>query len=342
MNRLGDKNRARSLAREANVPVVPGSDGLVEDEAAATKVAHQIGFPVLIKATAGGGGKGMRVASNDLALKSALSQASGGAGRLRQRGRLPGKVRRTAAPRRSADHRRPPRQRGPPVGTRLLHAAPPPEADRGEPGPQPARKGPLAICEAAVRLIKKPTTPTPARWSSSSIRPQLLLHRGQRAHSGRASGDRDGHRHRPDQGPDPGRFRRAAPVRQESIVRSRAWRSSAASTRRTRRRISSPVRGHSAAHHARRLRCALGLARASGLRCPPYYDSMIGKLIVHQPTRAEAIACMQRALSELRIEGIHTTARSTVRSWRTRTSSKAGSTPASWNERSLVRPADAA
>jgi acetyl-CoA carboxylase biotin carboxylase subunit len=39
----------------------------------------------------------------------------------------------------------------------------------------------------------------------------------------------------------------------------------------------------------------------------PYYDSMIGKLIVHQPTRGEAIACMQRALRELRIEGIKTT-----------------------------------
>ena len=39
----------------------------------------------------------------------------------------------------------------------------------------------------------------------------------------------------------------------------------------------------------------------------PYYDSMIGKLIVHQPTRAEAIACMQRALAELRVEGIQTT-----------------------------------
>jgi acetyl-CoA carboxylase biotin carboxylase subunit len=44
-----------------------------------------------------------------------------------------------------------------------------------------------------------------------------------------------------------------------------------------------------------------------GYVVPPYYDSMIGKLIVHQPTRAEAIACMQRALSELRIEGIATT-----------------------------------
>jgi acetyl-CoA carboxylase biotin carboxylase subunit len=44
-----------------------------------------------------------------------------------------------------------------------------------------------------------------------------------------------------------------------------------------------------------------------GYVVPPYYDSMIGKLIVHKPTRAEAIACMIRALDELRIEGIKTT-----------------------------------
>jgi acetyl-CoA carboxylase biotin carboxylase subunit len=46
----------------------------------------------------------------------------------------------------------------------------------------------------------------------------------------------------------------------------------------------------------------------SGYVVPPYYDSMIGKLIVHQATRAEAIACMQRALAELRVEGVYTTA----------------------------------
>ena len=63
------------MARQANVPVVPGSAGLIDDDAEAVRVAHEIGFPVLIKATAGGGGKGMRVAGNDLALKTALSQA---------------------------------------------------------------------------------------------------------------------------------------------------------------------------------------------------------------------------------------------------------------------------
>jgi acetyl-CoA carboxylase biotin carboxylase subunit len=45
-----------------------------------------------------------------------------------------------------------------------------------------------------------------------------------------------------------------------------------------------------------------------GYTVPPYYDSMIGKLIVHRNTREEAISCMQRALAELRVEGIKTTA----------------------------------
>src|SRR4029078_2426594 len=72
MEALGDKNTARSMARKAKVPVGPGSPGLITDDNEAVQTAHEIGFPVLIKATAGGGGKGMRVAGNDLALKQAL------------------------------------------------------------------------------------------------------------------------------------------------------------------------------------------------------------------------------------------------------------------------------
>jgi acetyl-CoA carboxylase biotin carboxylase subunit len=75
MSRLGDKNKARDLARQTGVPVVPGSEGIVTSEEEALGFAHDVGFPVLIKAVAGGGGRGMRVASNDLALKSALQQA---------------------------------------------------------------------------------------------------------------------------------------------------------------------------------------------------------------------------------------------------------------------------
>lgn len=76
MARLGDKNSARALAREAGVPCVPGSDGIIASEDDAVRIARQIGFPVLLKATAGGGGKGMRVAADDAALAPAWQQAS--------------------------------------------------------------------------------------------------------------------------------------------------------------------------------------------------------------------------------------------------------------------------
>ncbi|MBM4058807.1 MAG: acetyl-CoA carboxylase biotin carboxylase subunit, partial [Planctomycetes bacterium] len=76
MQRLGDKNSARALAKSAGVPTVPGSDGLVTSEEEAVRIARGIGFPVLLKATAGGGGKGMRVAPNDAALAGAWQQAS--------------------------------------------------------------------------------------------------------------------------------------------------------------------------------------------------------------------------------------------------------------------------
>src|SRR5438128_11203807 len=75
MRRLGNKNEARKLAQENGVPVVPGSEGLIESDAEALKLAHQIGFPVLIKAAAGGGGRGMRVARNDISLQAGLKAA---------------------------------------------------------------------------------------------------------------------------------------------------------------------------------------------------------------------------------------------------------------------------
>jgi acetyl-CoA carboxylase biotin carboxylase subunit len=75
MRKLGDKATARDIAKQAKVPVVPGSDGLVQDEKAVVEVAEKIGYPVLIKATAGGGGRGMRVANSRIALVNAWHQA---------------------------------------------------------------------------------------------------------------------------------------------------------------------------------------------------------------------------------------------------------------------------
>src|SRR6266581_3624314 len=58
---MGDKARARRAMKKAGVPMLPGSDGIVESEEEALKFATTAGFPVIVKATAGGGGRGMRI-----------------------------------------------------------------------------------------------------------------------------------------------------------------------------------------------------------------------------------------------------------------------------------------
>lgn len=75
MRLLGDKAMARTLARKAKVPTVPGSEGVVETDEDALKHAEQIGFPIMVKAAAGGGGRGMRVVHHRTDLSSVLKQA---------------------------------------------------------------------------------------------------------------------------------------------------------------------------------------------------------------------------------------------------------------------------
>ncbi|MDD2710928.1 MAG: acetyl-CoA carboxylase biotin carboxylase subunit [Verrucomicrobiae bacterium] len=65
---MGDKACARDAAKKAGVPVVPGSDGVIDNEQEALRVAKKLGYPVMIKAVAGGGGRGMRIAHNDVSL----------------------------------------------------------------------------------------------------------------------------------------------------------------------------------------------------------------------------------------------------------------------------------
>jgi acetyl-CoA carboxylase biotin carboxylase subunit len=72
---MGDKARARRAMKKAGVPILPGSDGPVEGEEQALKVAKDIGYPVIIKATAGGGGRGMRVVEAPADLPQALKMA---------------------------------------------------------------------------------------------------------------------------------------------------------------------------------------------------------------------------------------------------------------------------
>jgi acetyl-CoA carboxylase biotin carboxylase subunit len=74
---MGDKSRAKKAMTKAGVPVVPGSNGVVEDEDKAVRIAKDVGFPVILKASAGGGGRGMRVVrqAKDLAQSFRAAQA---------------------------------------------------------------------------------------------------------------------------------------------------------------------------------------------------------------------------------------------------------------------------
>lgn len=73
--KMGDKTTARDTMKEAGVPVVPGTDGIIEEVDLAAKKANEIGYPVIVKATAGGGGKGMRVVHSEKELRKAITLA---------------------------------------------------------------------------------------------------------------------------------------------------------------------------------------------------------------------------------------------------------------------------
>ena len=75
MRSLGNKIEAREIAKKAKVNVVPGSKDALKDEAEALKLANKMGYPVILKAAAGGGGRGMRVVHNDISMHGAFAAA---------------------------------------------------------------------------------------------------------------------------------------------------------------------------------------------------------------------------------------------------------------------------
>jgi len=310
MAMLGDKNSARDLAKRAGVPVVPGSDGLIEDDSEAIRIANEIGFPVLIKATAGGGGKGMRVAANELVLITALQQARneaaaafGNAGvyleKYLERPRhvevqviadLHGNVCHLFERDCSVQRRH----------QKLIEESPSPIL------PDSQRQ---AMCDAAVRLVRE------AKYSNAGtvefivsqenqfyfievnariqvehpvtemvtgvdlIREQIRVAAGQQLSFSqdqlRQTGAAIECRINAE---DPDRNFQPTPGKITSMFAPGGF----------------GVRFDSHAY--------------TGYTVPPHYDSMIGKLIVHRPTRGEAIETMRRALRELMISGIATTA----------------------------------
>ena len=76
INKMGDKSRAKEMMKAQKIPVIPGSDGIVKDISEGHKIANYIGYPVMIKAAAGGGGKGMRMATSEKDFENAFKNAA--------------------------------------------------------------------------------------------------------------------------------------------------------------------------------------------------------------------------------------------------------------------------
>jgi hypothetical protein len=143
---VGDKVRARQTMDKAGVPTVPGMKSCSASAGEFLAAARALGYPVMVKASAGGGGKGMRVVPDDDGLERPRSRPAGSEVGLRRRRRLPREVHRGAAPRRIPGPGRQPWPDGPPVRAGVLDPAPPPKDPRGipvaGPGPRaPARDG---------------------------------------------------------------------------------------------------------------------------------------------------------------------------------------------------------
>ena len=193
---MGNKAAAKRRMIDAGVPCVPGYQGADQSDANLEKEARKIGLPVMVKAAAGGGGRGMRLVERD-------GRSSGsdphGAHRGRERLRLgradPREGRDRRAPRRDPGLRRRPRQRHPSRRARLLGAAPPPEGDRGsalarrDGRPAPAHGRRRRRGRPRHRLSRRRHGRVPA-----GRRRRLLLPGDEHPPAGRASGDRGDHR----------------------------------------------------------------------------------------------------------------------------------------------------
>lgn len=309
MNKLGDKVAARQMAMAAEVPVVPGSDGLITNEAEAVRIAEEIGYPVLIKATAGGGGKGMRVAQNVDDLKSGLKNAAAEAEKafknagvyLEKYVQDPRHIEVQVIADRHGNvchlwERDCSTQR---KHQKLIEESPAPNL------PESAR---TAICEAAVRLIKSADYDNAGTVEFIVDKDHNFYFievnaRIQVEHpvSEQVSGiDLIEEQIRVAAGEELSFTQDDIPCNGSAIeVRINAedpdhdFRGSPGTITKLRIPGGRGVRFDSHVHE--------------GYRISPYYDSMVGKLIVHRPTRKQAIDCMLRALDEFVIEGVATT-----------------------------------
>ncbi len=310
MEKLGDKASARAMAIAAKVPVVPGSDGLIESEHAAIEAARKIGYPVLIKATAGGGGKGMRVAMDESTLQTSVIQAQTEAKAAFGNGgvyleRFVDRPRHVEVQIIADEHGNVVHLGERDCSVQRRHQ----KLIEESPSPSLPAKTREAICNAAVRLIRSADYCNAATvefivdqdnnfyfievnariqvehpvsemvTGVELIKTQILVAAGEKLPFKQSDiQPRGASIECRINAEDPDKNFQPCPGKIESLYVPGGM----------------GVRFDSHAH--------------VGYTVPPYYDSMIGKLIVYRATRAEAIATMRRCLAELRVTGIKTTA----------------------------------
>ncbi|MCC6239345.1 MAG: acetyl-CoA carboxylase biotin carboxylase subunit [Phycisphaerales bacterium] len=309
MAAVGDKVQCKKLARKAKVPTVPGSDGAVDDEKEALKIAREIGYPVIIKAAAGGGGRGMRVAHNDVSLRASLKQAQAEAEnafkdatvyieKYVEFGRHV-EVQVLADNHGNAVHLW---ERDCSMQRRHQKLV--------EESPSPVLKQEVReeLCASAVRLVK-----TAGYTNAGTV--EFLVDKQQNFYILEVNA-RVQVEHPVTEmvtGIDiiKAQIRIAAgeplPFKQKDITQT-------GHAIECRINAEDPARNFAPSPGTiTELRVPGGPGvrldshAYAGYRIPPNYDSMIGKLIVHRPTRAEAIATMKRALQEFHIAPIKTT-----------------------------------
>jgi len=309
MAQLGDKISAREIARNAKVNCVPGTKGLIESEAEAIKIANEIGYPVLIKATAGGGGKGMRVARNDISLKSGLKAAANEAEKAFNNAgvyleKFIEKPRHVEVQILADNHgkvlhlweRDCSTQR---KHQKLIEESPAPNL------PQTVRED---ICKAAVRLIKEAgyTNAGTVEFIVDQENNYYFIEVNARIQVEHPVSEMV-------TGIDliQSQIRVAAGEKLSMSQKSIKAQGSAIEVRINAEDPDNNFRGCPGKITKLRVPGGLGVRWDShvheGYTISPYYDSMIGKLIIHRNTREESIATLKRALREFTIEGVKTT-----------------------------------
>jgi acetyl-CoA carboxylase biotin carboxylase subunit len=309
MRLLGNKNEARKLAQQSGVPVVPGSEGLIENDGEALRLAHAMGFPVLIKAAAGGGGRGMRVARNDISLQTGIQQAKQEAEKAFKDGSV--YLEKYIEQPRHVEVQILADRHGNTVHLferdcslqrrhqKLVEESPAPHL------PSDVRD---EICRSAVRLIQA------ASYQNAGTC-EFLVDKQNRFYFIEVNA----------------RIQVEHPVtelvtgidlvrEQIRIAAGEPLRFTQDDVHQTGSAIECRINAEDPAADFRpspgtitRWQAPggpgvrLDTHAAAGYRVPPNYDSLVAKLLVHQPSRPEALACMRRALAEFVVEGIKTT-----------------------------------